>query len=482
MKVQAKLQGGPNIRVKVKQGWVEGKPGKLPGTTAFLGIPFARSPVGELRYAAPQPPESWEGIRDCSEFQSSCIQPQRGETFPVSEDCLYLNVYTPAQSSENRLPVMIWIHGGGFNGGRTDTPVLDGAEINRRGVVLVTINYRCGVMGFCALPGWEHGVNAGILDQIAALRWVRENIAAFGGDPDNITIFGQSAGGMSVRMLLTSPLTNGLFQRAIVQSGGGLNEADPIRQKNAFMQLCKRAMDHLGWTEEDLMQRDAMEITEAMNMAARACADTFEVGYFQPFIDGYSITDVPGVLIARGQYQDVPIMCGTVAGDSWMFSRKVRNQLADAAHFRGFSYAASQAWAQLTLQSGRTQIYTYYMDRKQPAVPNSHHHNGPPPYGAETPHTSDVAYVFGHRDIVGLPSEPIDVELSQQMCSYWCNFAKHGNPNGEGLEYWPINVAMHFGDHGCRAENIIMTSREQQTLDYTIAHPGLLTSLEGFDA
>ncbi len=466
--------------VKIKQGWVSGRPGKLPGTTAFLGIPYAKPPVGELRYRAPQPLESWEGIRDCSVFQPSCIQPQRGDSFPVSEDCLYLNVYTPARSSEERLPVMFWIYGGGFNGGRADTPILDGEEINRRGVVLVTINYRCGVMGFCALPGWEKTVNAGIMDQIAALQWVRENIAAFGGDPDSITIFGQSAGGVSVRMLLTSPLSHGLFHRAIIQSGGGLNEADPIRPKKEFVDLCQRALDYLGWTEADLMQRDAMEITEAMNAAARACSDTFEVGFFQPFIDEYSITEVPGVLIAKGQYQDVPIICGTVAGDSWMFSRKVRNQLTDVTHFRGLSYAASQAWAQLNSHTGRTPIYTYYMDRKQPVEPNPHFRNGPPPYGADTPHTSDVAYVFGHRGISGLPFEDLDMELSCQMCSYWCNFAKCGNPNGEGLEYWPMEVPMHFGDHGCRAESIILTSQEQRTVDYTIAHPGLLTTLEGF--
>lgn len=466
--------------VKIKQGRVSGRPGKLPGTTAFLGIPYAKPPVGELRYRAPQPPENWEGIRSCSEFQPSCIQPQRGESFPVSEDCLYLNVYTPARSSEERLPVMFWIYGGGFNGGRADTPILDGDEINRRGVVLVTINYRCGVMGFCALPGWENAVNAGILDQIAALQWVRENIAAFGGDPDCITIFGQSAGGVSVRMLLTSPLSQGLFHQAIIQSGGGLNEADPIRPKKEFMNLCQRALDYLGWAEENLMRRDAMEVTEAMNAAARACSDTFEVGFFQPFVDEYSITEVPGVLIAKGQYQDVPIICGTVAGDSWMFSRKVKNELTDVAHFRALSYASSQSWAQLNIQTGRTPIYTYYMDRKQPVAPNPHWRNGPPPYGADTPHTSDVAYVFGHREVSGLPFESLDTELSRQMCSYWCNFAKNGDPNGEGLEYWPMEVPMHFGDHGCRAENIILTSQEQRMVDYTITHPGLLTTLEGF--
>ena len=467
-------------KVKIKQGWVIGKPGKLPGTMAFLGIPYAKPPVGELRYKAPQLPVSWEGIRDCSEFGPSCIQPQRGEQFPISEDCLYLNVYTPAQSSDERLPVMFWIYGGGFNGGRADTPILDGDEINRRGVVLVTVNYRCGVMGFCALPGWENGVNAGILDQIAALKWVKENIAAFGGDPDCVTIFGQSAGGVSVRMLLTSPLSQGLFHRAVIQSGGGLNEADPIRPKNEFMSVCQRALDYLGWTEADLMQRDAVEITEAMNAAARACSDTFEVGFFQPFLDEYSIMEVPGVLIAKGQYQDVPIMCGTVAGDSWMFSRKVRNQLTDVVHFRALSYAASQAWAQLNIHTGRKPTYTYFMDRKQPVEPNPHWRNGPPPYGAETPHTSDVAYVFGHRDISGLPFEVLDMELSQMMCSYWCNFAKNGDPNGDGLERWPMDAPMHFGDHGCKAESIILTSQEQRVVDYTIALPGLLTSLDGF--
>lgn len=479
-------------KVKTTCGVVTGLPSEGSDCTSFLGIPFAKPPVGELRYAAPEPAEPWEGERACTKFAPSCIQldPPGGTlTYRVSEDCLYLNVFTPAGSDAEKLPVLFWIYGGGFTGGSTEDPEMNGTRLCEKGVVVVTVSYRCGVMGFMALPELEEKngrvVNAGILDQIAALKWVRENISAFGGDPERVLIFGQSAGGMSVRMLLTSPLAAGLMSRAVVHSGGGLNEADPIRPKAEYMDLCRRTMEYLGWTFEDMMTRDAVEISEKMMKAVREAAAFDEVGYFQPFIDEYSILDVPGKLIAQGRYVDIPIICGTVAGDSWMFSRKVKAQLQEQAYFRGFSYAPSQAWAQLQLKTGGTPIYTYYMDRKQPPRPMKAFKRGGPPYGADTPHGTDVAYVFGTLDARGLPYEPYDYELSDAMMTYWTNFARTGDPNGDDLAPWPkytsgTPVAMRFGTEGWAAENIVLTGEEQRTLDYTQKHPGLLTGLEGF--
>lgn len=479
------------LKVKTTDGVVTGKQGGNPSVSDFLGIPFAKPPVGELRFAAPQPPEPWEGERECTAFGPSCIQPGPREgamRYAISEDCLYLNVYTPADSGAENLPVMFWIYGGGFTGGSTADPEMNGEHLCEKGVVVVTACYRCGVMGFMALPELEEKngrvVNAGILDQVAALRWVQENIRAFGGDPERVLVFGQSAGGMSTRMLLTSPLTRGLFSRAVIHSGGGLNEADPIRPKQEFMALCQKTMEHLGWTYEDLMTRDALEVNDKMLHAVKEVIADDEVGYFQPFIDEYSIVDVPGKLISKGEYMDIPIICGTVAGDSWMFSRKVKAQLPDAAYLRGLSYAASQAWAQWQVKNGRTPIYTYYMDRKQPPRPMGFKRGGPS-FGADTPHSSDIAYVFGNLDVRMRPYEPLDYAMSDAMMTYWTNFAASGDPNGEGMSNWPkytaeAPYAMHFSNDGWQADNIVLSRKEERTLEYTQEHPGLLTSLEGF--
>lgn len=478
------------LSARTAYGIVTGKKAANPEISDFLGIPYAKPPVGELRFSAPLEPEPWEDERACTKFGPSCIQPEHPDMqmdSGVSEDCLYLNIYTPAERADLRLPVMFWIHGGGFTGGSSADPEMSGEKLAEWGVVVVTINYRCGVLGFLALPELTEkkgsAVNAGVLDQIAALRWVKHNIEAFGGDPERILVFGQSSGGMSTRMLLTSPLSRGLFSRAIVESGGGLNEADPIRPKQEFMSLCQRAMEHLGWTLEDLMTKDAMEVNEKMMQAARETVVTDEVGYFQPFIDEYSILEVPGKLIAKGEYMDIPIICGTVAGDSWMFSRKVRDQLTDQTYFRGFSYAASQAWANLQTEQNRTPIYTFYMDRRQPKRPMNGYRHGAPPFGADTPHGTEVAYVFGTLDARSTPFEPFDYEMSRVMQNYWTNFAKYGNPNGEGLAEWPpytkeTPYAMHFGQDSFRAEDIVHTKEEAWTLEYTKKHPGLLTSLQ----
>ena len=470
-------------------------------STVFRGIPYAKPPVGARRFAPPEAPDAWEGERICKEFAPACIQGRRpGEPVcDISEDCLYLNVYTPAVSADEKLPVLFWIYGGGFSGGSSSNPEFDGEAINRRGAILVTINYRCNVLGFFAHPELEkkygHNSSLGILDQIAALKWVRENIAFFGGDPERVLVFGQSAGGISVRMLLCSPLAKGLFSRAVVESGGGLNEADPILPQEEFSAFCQRCMERLGWSFEDIMARDAEEVSRSMDQAAREVIGGFAVGYFQPFLDGCAITDVPGKLIKRGEYMDIPIICGTVAGDSWMFTRLVREQLRDnTPFFRGFSYAPGEAWARWQTRAGRTPIYTYYMDRKQPGGGPSHtghrpaaRHDGPP-YGAGTFHGSEIAYVFGRLgwkgEHIGAPFSELDHQMSKAMTDYWVNFAKNGDPNGEGLPLWPKHTdetpfAMHFGDDGWRAENIVLTHDEERTLEHTIRNPGMLDTVEG---
>lgn len=482
------------LTANTKYGTVRGIPASNGNHTVFKGIPFAKPPVGQLRFAPPSEPDHWDGERLCDHFAPSSVQPRHPtDTGEISEDCLYLNVYTPAQGADEALPVMVWIYGGGFQGGRASNPEFDGAAISERGAILVSFNYRCGALGFFALPELdeEHGgsTNLGLLDQIAALKWVKENIASFGGDPERIMIFGQSAGGISCRILMTSPLTEGLFSRVAVQSGGGFNEADPVRTKEDFTILCKRSIEYLGWTFDDLMSRDAHELIEKLNMAARETTQENAVGFFQPFIDGVTVTDVPGVLIQQGKHPNIPIICGTVAGDSWMFTRLIRQGLHENAnYFRGFSYAASQSWAMHNIANSRSPIYTYYMDRPQPLNTRHIGRNGPPPFGASTPHSSELPYVFGTLDVKGAlrncEFDSFDYELSRIMTDYWVNFAKTGDPNGAGLPRWPLYtadepVAMHFAENYYQAENIVLSDDEYRTLTHTIAHPGMLNTAEG---
>lgn len=453
----------------------------------FRGIPFAAPPVGEFRFCPPQPPQPWSEERLCSTFSPACIQTVKpGEhKLEDSEDCLYLNVYTPAKMPGEKLPVLFWIHGGGFSHGSASEAEFNGEHLCSLGAVVVTANYRCGALGFFTLPGWtDRGGNLGLLDQLAALYWVHDNIAAFGGDPDWVTVFGQSAGGMSARMLLTSPLAAGLMQRAIIESGGGLNEGDLVRSRADFTQMCQSAMEHLGWTEQDVLTRPAKEAANALHTAARERSPSFEVAFFQPFVDGIVLTDVPGKLIAAGQYMDIPIICGTVAGDSWMFSRKVRTQLENNEnYFRAFSYAASEAWAQQQARTGRTPIFTYYFDRKQPVEGGGFHMtNGKPPFGAATPHSSEIAYVFGTLDARKGIYTNYDRVLSDVINRFWINFAASGDPNGDKLPWWPKYTtetpqAMHFGNETFQAERMVQNEEEQWIIDLTIAHPGMLEHL-----
>ena len=469
-------------------GRAEGIEGKNPAITVFRGVPYAKPPVGERRFCPPVEPEGWEGIRTFDTFSKACIQSKwPGNGTETSEDCLTLNIFTPAASAEERLPVLFWIYGGAFRGGSGASSEFDGEMLASKGAIVVTFNYRCTALGFFSTKALEErlgaGVNLGLLDQIAALRWVQKNIAAFGGDRSRVTVFGQSAGGISVRMLLASPSARGLFSRAIVQSGGGLNEADPVRTKEEFQSLCQQCMDRLGWTVEDLLCRDAEEIKEKLEEAAREVLAGREVALFQPFLDEVSLTEVPGKAIARGEYADVPIICGTVAGDSWMFSRKVREQIEDPACFRGFSLSPSQSWGRRQLELGRALIYTYYMDRKQPPR-EMHFRRGAPPYGDFAPHGTEIAYVFGTLATRGQAYAEWDYQISEQMQRFWVNFTATGDPNGPELPVWPAfaesRQTLHIGDEGISAEDAVQNPTEDRVITYTMEHPGLLEFLEGF--
>ena len=483
-------------KAETKYGTVTGIPGENPANTVFKGVPYAKPPIGELRFAAPREVEPWDGELACDKWPKASIQYRRSRSLagapskgypqlelpsPDSdEDCLYLNIWTPAELPDEKLPVMFWIYGGGFNIGYGFDPDFDGEAMNGRGVILVTINYRNGPLGFIAHPRLtERDVNKasgnyGILDQIMALKWVKENIADFGGDPDRITVFGQSAGGISTKILLASPLSRGLFKRAIIQSGGGINAADPTRKREELEEITKRSLDILGWTFEDLMTRDAAEINQRMGDTADELLEGKELFVFQPCIDGYSITELPEQSVYNGNLADADIICGTVAGDSWMFSRGVRNYFPDnEPALRAFAYSPGISWGRHNMKNGRKPIYSYFFERRVPGEERG------------SPHGCEIAYVFGTLRRKDRAWQEYDFNLSETMTDYWTNFARTGNPNAAGLPEWPAftnetPLAMNFTDSSIKAMDLVNHREAERVIDFVREHPGMIVSLDGF--
>ncbi len=453
--------------VRVEGGWVEGT--AVNGLMVYRGIPFAAPPVGDLRWRPPQPVKSWDGVLKADGYAPACPQVQFSiplfSTGQTSEDCLYLNVWTPARSQQESLPVMVWIYGGGFAMGSTSVPFYNGRELAGRGVIVVSIAYRVGPLGFLTHPELtaesERKVsgNYGLLDQIAGLQWVQRNIKAFGGDPHCVTIFGESAGGMSVSMLAASPLAKGLFHRAICQSGGSFG---PIRRANETegMQL--------------LADAEAKGVEFAKRMGAESLAQLRKVspdqwqkdpaaqmGGFWPVVDGYVIVDDQYKLYEVGKYNDVPVLIGTNADEGSMFARPTSPELYEknirerfgpfsdrvldlypgktqdqtfrgaADLFRDVVFAwPTWSWARLQSKTGTSPVFVYFFEQKQSQSLLAMFLKSD---GAS--HGSEISYVFRH--IYQGASED-DKRLSETMAAYWTNFAKHGNPNGEGLPQWPV--------------------------------------------
>jgi len=278
-----------------------------------------------------------------------------------------------------------------------------------------------------------------------------------------------------------------MFSRAIVQSGGGYDEADLVRERDDMESIVNKCLEHLGWSFDDLLTRPATEVFDSMEKAARETADGFEVGYFQPFIDGYTLPDVPGKLIAEGKYRDVPIAVGTVTGDAWMFSRKVKDSFTSDKQFRGFSLAPSQAWASENVRLGRTPIYTYYMMKTQPVDPENPMTGAKskaPVWGRQTPHFSDVPYIFGTLDRSKMEFKDDDYELAEAMQIYWTNFCKNGIPGGgDNIPEWTpytneSRLTLVLGDDGIAMKQVVESEIEQECIDITIRKPGMLSSLD----
>lgn len=450
-------------QVKVEGGIVQGT--ITEDMTIYKGIPFAAPPVGDLRWKAPQAVESWEGVKQTTEYAPAPMQggnPASGK----SEDCLYLNIWTPAKSPKEKLPVLVWIYGGGFSFGSTSDPVHSGEHLARKGVILVSIAYRVGQIGFLAHPELSaespNGVsgNYGLLDQIAGLKWIQRNIAAFGGDPEKVTIFGESAGGISVSMLCASPLAKGLFRGAISQSGGSFGPTRPTTYPGENMKSLQQAEnDGIEYVKGfGLSSIDEMRKLEAEKLIPQGW--TMPGGW--PIVDGYVIPDDQFTLYENGKYNDVNVLIGYNSDEGMSFTwarnnadfiesvktrygifadtllqayplgensitRSARNLMRDAA----FGWQ-TWSWARLQSQTGKSNVFLYYFDQ------HPIHPKDSPQADHGTPHGVDVPYVFMHVNASNPGTSESDVAISQIMGTYWTNFTKYGDPNGEGLTEWPV--------------------------------------------
>ena len=415
----------------VEGGLVRGIRAGNPVYTVFKGIPYAAPPVGTLRWKAPQPVVPWEGTRLCCEYGNIAEQtirygePLYGREFfenidPRGEDCLYLNIWTPAKSAEDKLPVLFWIHGGGFFGGSGSEPEFDGEGFCRRGVILVTINYRLGAIGFLAHPELsaenDRGVsgNYGLLDQIAAFHWVRNNIAAFGGDPDRITVAGQSAGARSVQCLMTSALCKDELAGAIIQSTadvgpGRFGKAPTLAEAE---QQGIQFMKNFGCADiQQLRQIPAAELMASQTLA-------FSGMRFGPITDGYVQEEASGMAILEGRYPDIPYICGNTGDEGGLDSLDLFSRIHQVLS------AGNMAFCENHERLGRKPVYAYNFSHPLPGDEMGAFHAG------------ELWYEFETLNRCWRPFTGVDYDIAVTMASYFANFVKRGDPNGEGLPVW----------------------------------------------
>ena len=455
-------------QVKTRLGTVEGKDdGKV---KAFLGIPYAAPPVGDLRWKAPAPAAKWTGVKKATEFGSHCMQ---GKVFGDmvfhdpggSEDCLTLNVWVPDKHVEPKLPTMVWIYGGGFVAGTTSEGRQEGSHLAQQGVIVVSMNYRLGVFGFLVHPelakesGHNSAGNYGLLDQLAALKWVHDNIAAFGGDPGNVTIFGESAGSFSVSAQMASPLAKGLFQKAIGESGAAFS-----RSGLSFDPMSARAEKDVKLVQAKL---GVSTLTELRAVPAEKLVETFgkpgpEGFAFGPEIDGYFLPESVSAIFAAGKQNDVALLAGWNHDEGSFNAQKPtaetfkataqkdfgdkaeeflklypadtdEHALRSALDYAGDKFIALSTWdwIEAASKTGKQPIYRYRFDM----APFSKNPNAPR-LGAY--HSAEIEYVFGQLDSkTDVTWRDSDRQVSEMMQKYWANFAKNANPNGPGLPNWP---------------------------------------------
>jgi len=445
-------------RVEVTGGTLRGTVDH--GVAVFRGVPFAAPPVGDLRWKAPQPVVPWTGIKEARAVAMPCAQGS-GAPGGSSEDCLYLNVWTAAISPAETRPVMVWIHGGGFNGGDASSPDFDGARFAQDGVVLVSIAYRLGAFGFLAHPELrqESGRSSGtyaLEDQIAALQWVKRNIQRFGGDAERVTIFGESAGGMAVSLLAGSPAARGLFQRAISESGGVF--APPTRPgRKSGPLLSIEFAEHMGTAFLESLGIADIKAARLVSTEKLFHASEESRFNFWPVMDGEILIAPNAELYRDGRFIDVPTLVGSNSAEGagtappnttaqslseigkdapQACAPKIAAVLAryahdtDAAAVKAFEDLSrdsefgwnSWTWARLHARKGRSKVFLYYFDVS------------PPDSTVGAYHGAEVQYVFGRPSVAARMD---DARISDLMRRYWINFAKSGDPNGPGLPAWP---------------------------------------------
>jgi para-nitrobenzyl esterase len=467
-------QAADQLKVKISQGKVEGKLSADGQVREFLGIPYATPPVGPLRWKPPQPAPKWHGVRSATAFGSHCIQ---SGGYPdmifrdagPSEDCLTLNVWTPAKNGHALLPVMVWIYGGGFKSGGTSEARQDGENLAHKGVLVVSMNYRLGIFGFfstrqLAEESPQHAAgNYGLMDQTAALRWVGKNIAKFGGDPKNVTVFGESAGSISVSAQMASPLAQGLFSHAIGESGGAFSRTGMRFPPLAETEDRDEQFAQVAFGNANL---SALRAVSAEDLVKAATSNAPGVPRFEPNVDGLFLPERVPAIFAEGKQAHVPLLAGwnrdegapEVVFAKDPFTVESLHALAEkdfgakadeflkvyaasndeeavraAIDYSGDRFIAFSTWAWLEAQvkTGNAPVYRYYFALGSPGDPNH-----PASLGAF--HSDDIEYVFGNLDSrKGAKWRPEDYKLSELMQSYWTNFAKTGNPNGSGLPNWP---------------------------------------------
>lgn len=448
--------------VRTADGRVRGE--RSGDVVAYLGVPFAAPPVGELRWREPQPVSPWGGVRSARSFAPACVQQGvsiPGEPAPeTSEDCLYLNIWRPSAGGANR-PVMVWIHGGGYTNGATALPLYWGDRLAAKGVVVVTINYRLGPLGWLAHPelteesGRGSSGNYGLMDQLAALRWVQHNIEAFGGDPDNVTVFGQSAGAMSISLLMASPQAQGLFDRAIAQSGGVF---EPVQLAPHYL-LANAERDGEAYAAargaESLAELRAAPVGHLLEGAGRVS---------HPVIEPYVLPRTPYEAYLARSFVDVPLIVGATADEArsladvgavtaenfaaeiqrtwgalpapliaaYPFATDSEARAARLAFERDLRFGWDMwAWARLHAQTSTHPVFYYRFAQPTPFPEDG------PRAGWGAAHFSELWYVFDHLDQEEWAWGGADRRVAHEMSRYWANFAASGNPNRSGLPDWP---------------------------------------------
>ncbi len=458
-----------SIQAHTTDGVVEGVVSADGKVSAFKGIPFAAPPVGPLRWKEPQPVQPWTGVRQAKDYSSHCMQLNVfGDMIfrdpGASEDCLYLNVWAPANAAAEKLPVMVWIYGGGFVAGATSEPRQDGGNLSKQGVVVVSMNYRLGIFGFFSHPeltkesGHNASGNYGLMDQTAALRWVHNNIAQFGGDPANVTIFGESAGSFSVSAQMASPLAQGLFRRAIGESGaffGSTLHARPLGES-------EKTGQHFAETALGAKSLDDLRALPAEKILQATKGEPFRWG---PNVDGYFLPESVASIYAAGKQSRIPLLAGWNLDEGSyqqilgkdpptpenyakhirehfgkhadailkLYPAETEEQVKRAAgDLAGAQFIAYGTWKWLDEQLATgLPVYRYEFDDALPAPA------GKPEEARGAYHSGEIEFVFGVLSSKDLPWRPEDRKLSEQMSAYWANFAKTGDPNGSGLPKWP---------------------------------------------